>query len=216
MNKITKIVAGLVVGLSLQVSASTDQNEELAIKYSDMYGWLSILLESTEVIDQKCHSTNFRINLKNEADFLLRSKTGYSYLDWGTLIADERFQKIKVNQAVESLLSNMGGCNTEKLTSVGRVTSEKIQTLLLELTMLDDLDYLDVITREESEVRVKLEEKLKDFSNLSLEEGEAIIHALETGSYQYALYNPPITIEVNKSLASKLKSALESKKLAFN
>lgn len=216
MNKIIKLIGCSLAGLSLQVSATTDQSEELAIKYSDMYGWLSILLESTEVIDQKCHSSNYRIHLKNEADYLLRSKTGYSYSDWGTKIADERYQKIKVNQAVDSMLSNMGGCDEQKLTSVGRVTSEKIQTLLLELTTLEDLDYLDVITRDESEIRLKLDEKISDFANLSLEEGEALIQALETGSYQYALYNPPIKIEVNKTLASKLKSTLESKKLAFN
>ena len=219
-----------VVGLlfACHVSAQPVQTEEaaiseaeavaesLAIKYSDTYGWISVLLESAEAIDRQCDTHHALNTLKNEADYLLRTKTGYSYLDWGTEVADPRFQAAKVNQAVKSIMESIGGCDKKKLEQVAKISSEKVQHLLLEMVTYQDLDYFEIIDRGEKEVRAKLNEKLNDFTNLSLEEAEYIVEALETGSYRYALHNPPIAISVDKVRALELKSALEHRKLAIN
>lgn len=191
-------------------------SEALAIKYSDAYGWISVLLESAEAIDRQCQTHHSLNTLKNEADYLLRTKTGYSYIDWGTEVADPRFQAAKVSQAVKSIMDSIGGCDQKKLQQVARISSEKVQLLLLEMISYQDLDYFEVIDRGEKEVREKLDEKLNDFTNLSLEEAEYIVKALETGSYSYALYNPPIAISVDKVRALELKNVLENRKLAIN
>lgn len=216
MHKVKKLSGIIALFLSFHMNAFADPAEALAVKYSDTYGWLSILLESNEKIDLKCQSSTYRSALKNEADFILRSKTGYSYHDWATQIADPNIQALRVDDAVSSILTNIGGCNHSKLEQVAKVSLEKVELLLLEMTTFGDLDYLDIIVRSEKEIKEKLDEKLKDFTNLSLEEAEYLVSVLESGYYSYALYSLPVKVKVDKEKASSLKLHIKNRKLAIN
>jgi len=186
------------------------QSKELEHSYSTIYGWLSIIFESNRELDKKCETSLSSLELINEADYLLRNKTGYSYSEWSTEIADIKYQNDKVNEAVENMLSNLGGCDKRKLQLINEQSSIKVKQLILELRTLNELYSLRKLSRSDEQIVQQFRTKLNNYQQLPIDEVRELVTSLEFGNYSYALNSPMVKIDIDFEKASILKAYLKA------
>lgn len=207
-----KLTGVLLILISALGYSESLQAEKLNIKYSKIYGWLSILLESNEEIDRRCNTSLTSMVFMNEFDYLLRTKTSYSYFDWSTKIANEKYQKERVVESVDNILSNIGGCNVRTLKLIDRHASNRVKKLILDLRALDALKSLQQISRSERYIIEKYSAKIKNYQNLPEDEIRDLINSLETGKYSYAMFGPMISTGVDNNKAASLRKYLTRSK----
>lgn len=210
MKLIFKLLIASQIILCSNALANNLQAEELKRNFATIYGWLSIIFETNREIDKKCQTSLSSPTLMNEADYFLRNKTGYSYIEWSTMIADAKSQKEYIKESVENVLSNIGGCDKERLKLINNISSNKVRQLILELRTLDESHSFKRLVRNDEEIILEFKKKVDNYQNLPADEVRELAKSLEIGRYSYAMNSQMVKVDADLKKASKLKSYLNS------